>query len=238
MSISVAADERTGVAEAVVRRAAPARARADRARRAERRGARRLGLGQRGGGPRRGRGPRRAGDRLLLDRHRRLDRRQQGARASARRSAPTPRPPAARAGGTTRTCWRCRCARTSEALLEEILDALVRGHAERRRGRRGEHPPRGRDRLAERVPSSPWRSQTGAGPSARKRERPSRRPLRPTAAKLPGTSSGGHSVLDPVRVRARPSRPRSTLAPSTGRPRRFTVTLTVGVRLVAFGGGS
>ena len=47
---------------------------------------------------------------MLLDRYRRVDRRQQGARASEPRCARTPRRRAARAAGTTRTCSRCRCA--------------------------------------------------------------------------------------------------------------------------------
>ena len=37
---------------------------------------------------------------------------------------------------------------TSEALLEEILDAWFAGRAERRPRRRGERPPRGRDHLS------------------------------------------------------------------------------------------
>ena len=84
MRISVAADERTGVADAVVEEL-------------RRRGheplphgalnderARRLGLGLGGRRARRGRGPRRSGRRVLLDRHRRLDRREQGGRRPRR----------------------------------------------------------------------------------------------------------------------------------------------------------
>ncbi len=54
---------------------------------------------------------RRRGDRCrdVLDRHRGLDRREQGARDPRRRSAPTGRPPRVRAGGTTPTCWRWAC---------------------------------------------------------------------------------------------------------------------------------
>ena len=47
---------------------------------------------------------------VLLDGHRRLDRRQQGAPGSGPRCAPTPRPPAAPAAGTTPTCWPSACA--------------------------------------------------------------------------------------------------------------------------------
>ena len=65
--------------------------------------------------------------RVLLDRHRRLDRRQQGARSAGgavrrrrdRRAAP--------AGGTTPTCWRCPCGPPARALLAEILDAWFEG---------------------------------------------------------------------------------------------------------------
>ena len=92
------------------RAAARPRPRARAARRARRGRARRLGVGLGGRGPRRRRRPRRAGRRVLLDRHRRLDRRQQGRTASARRCAPTPRPPPAPAAGTTPTCSRSRCA--------------------------------------------------------------------------------------------------------------------------------
>ena len=42
---------------------------------------------------------------VLLDRHRRVDRGQQGARACAPRCAPTPPPRPARGSGTTPTCW-------------------------------------------------------------------------------------------------------------------------------------
>ena len=82
----------------------------------------RLGLGVRARRARRGRGRGRAGHRVLLDGHRRLDRREQGRRACAPRSARTPRPRAARARGTTRTCSRSACAPPPQPVLEEILD--------------------------------------------------------------------------------------------------------------------
>ena len=233
MRISVAADERTGVADAVVAELEPARPRAARARRARRRGARRLGLGQRGGRPRRGRRPRRAGHRLLLDRHRRLDRREQGDRRSARRCAATPRRPAARASGTTRTCWRCRCARPARRCSRRSSTRWFEGAPSGDDGRRGEHPPRGRDRLAGRRcsgrrRSSPARSGRTSSGRAAGSSTPSRRTCparRASASRLPARA-GSSSPR---------SRPRSTLAPATARPRRFTVTFTFGVRLVAFG---
>ena len=129
------------------RGAPPARARAAPARRARRRRARRLGLGLRGRRPRRGRGPRRPGRGLLLDRHRRVDRREQGRAASAPRSA--------RDAETARGARRWNDANvlalslrtTSPALLEEILDGWFERRPERGRRRRGERPPRRRDRL-------------------------------------------------------------------------------------------
>ena len=109
--IAVAADERVGRRRGGPRGASQARPRADPARRPRRRRARRLGLGERGGRPRRRRGPRRAGDRLLLDRHRRLDRRQQGRRGPRRPLPRRRRPPTARGSGTTPTPSRSACGR-------------------------------------------------------------------------------------------------------------------------------
>ena len=105
-----AADERVGIAEAIVEELRRRGHEPIAARRAQRRRARRLGLGERGRRPGRRRGPRRAGDRLLLDRHRRLDRRQQGAGRPGRPLRRRRRPPPARAGGTTPTCSRSACA--------------------------------------------------------------------------------------------------------------------------------
>ena len=159
------------------------------ARRPRRRRARRLGLGQRGRRPRRRRGPRRAGGRLLLDRHRRLDRRQQGRRGSAPRSAATPRRPRAPATGTTPTRWRSACASTSEAELGEILDAWFARRAERR----GRRP---RQRRAPRRDRGPMRRGPGdaAGPPAAARRRP-----RPRS---PSSSHGLDLVAAPLRATA------------------------------------
>jgi hypothetical protein len=55
------------------------------------------------------------------------------------------------------------------------------------------------------------------------------------AAKLPGTPSFGLTVARPRRLVVAREPATLTLAPPTGRPRRFTVTFTFGVRLVAFG---
>ena len=90
-------------------------------------GGRGVGGGERRRGAPRGRGRLRAGGGVLLVGHRRVDRRQQGARARAPRCAPTPRPPGWRASTTTPTCWPCRCgprarrwaARSCEAFLAE-----------------------------------------------------------------------------------------------------------------------
>ena len=122
MRISVAADERTGVADQVVGRDPPARARSDRARRAGRRRAPRLGLGQRGRRARRRRRPGRAGHRLLLDRHGRVDSRQQGRRSpggAVRRRGNGPR--SAKWNDANVLALSLRI--TSEPVLDEILDA-------------------------------------------------------------------------------------------------------------------
>ena len=127
MRIAVAADERTGVAEAVAEGLRERGHEVAAARRAVRGRARRLGLGERGGRPRRRRGPRRPGRGVLLDRHRSVDRGEQGARACAPRCAGTPSPPTARADGTTPTCSRCRCAPPARRSSTEILDAWFAG---------------------------------------------------------------------------------------------------------------
>ena len=105
------------------RAAARPRPRAAPARRARRGRARRLGVGVRGRRPRRRRRPRRPGRRVLLDRHRRVDRRQQGRRAYARRCAATPRRPRARASWNDANVLALSLRTTSEAVLAEILDA-------------------------------------------------------------------------------------------------------------------
>ena len=48
-------------------------------------------------------------------------------RGSERRLRSTPRPRTARASGTTRTCSRCRCARRAGGASSEILDAWFSG---------------------------------------------------------------------------------------------------------------
>ena len=104
----------------------------------------RLGLGQRGGRARRRRGPRRSGRRLLLDRHRSIDRSQQGRRAGRRTLRDAETASGAR-DGTTPTCSRCRSGRPRRPPRGDPR-RLVRGRAERRPRGPGQHRPRRRHR--------------------------------------------------------------------------------------------
>ena len=99
-------------------------------------------------------GRRRPRDRVVLDGHRRVDRRQQGRRRPGRLCAPTPRPPAAPGAGTTPTCWPCGLRLTSEAL----------GRRDRRR-LPGDRPRRHRDRRTS--PASPDRPRRRPSVSCR-----------------------------------------------------------------------
>ena len=74
-----------------------------------------------GGGGRPGRSRRG----VLLDRHRRVDRGEQGGAACAPRSARTPRRHAARAGGTTRTSSRSACGSPRGTVADEVVDAFL-----------------------------------------------------------------------------------------------------------------
>ena len=157
----MAADERTGVADAVVeelrrRGHEPVLHGA-----LERRRARRLGLGERGRGARRGRGPRRPGNRLLLDRHRRLDRRQQGRRASAPPCARDAETAARRAALERRQRARPVAAHHEPGAARARSSTAGSRAGPARRGRRGERPPPRRDLASLRGP--PPRVPPGSG---------------------------------------------------------------------------
>ena len=126
MRISVAADERTGVADTLVeelrRRGHEPIAHGA----LEPRRARRLGMGERGGGARRGRGPRRPGDRRLLDGDRLLDRGEQGSWHPGGASLDAETAEGARRWNDANVL-ALSLRVTSEAVLSEILDAWFAG---------------------------------------------------------------------------------------------------------------
>ena len=190
MRIAVAADERTGVADAVVE---ALRARGHElplhgALSAGR--ARRLGVGLRGRRARRRRGPRRPGRRVLLDRAPARRSRPTRCAASAPRCAPTrPRRPAP-AAGTTPTCSPSPCAHRRPPLLDEILDAWFDGRPVARR--RTTRPTSAH--LAEiEAPAERIRAAAASRPARSARPRPSSRSaisprLRRSRSTWPSTS--------------------------------------------------
>jgi ribose 5-phosphate isomerase B len=141
MKIAVAADERTGIADALAEELRkrghdpiPHGALNDDERDD-------LGVGERSRGARRRRGSGRSGDRVLLDRHRRFDRRQQGAGLPCRALRATPRRPTARASWNDANVLALSLRTTSE-------DALARSST---RGSRRAVVRRGRRRLTNRA---------------------------------------------------------------------------------------
>ena len=189
MRISVAADERTGVAEAVVEEL-------------RRRGHEPLVHGAlttasatTGPGPARpppATWPRAAPSRPSSAAGRAPARRSRRTRcrASAPRSATTPRPRAARASWNDANVLALSLRTHQRGAAERDPRRLVRGARRATNARRrGEHPPRRRDRASAGRRSRAGRAGLASSGRVDGRERPRRRCSRAIAAKVPGTPS-------------------------------------------------
>ena len=163
---------------------------------------------------------------LLLDGHGRIDRGEQGAGRPRRAVRGRRRPPTARAAGTTPTCWPCPCAPPARRSSSEILDAWFAGAAQRRARRRGEHPPRRRDRVGRRARRGPAPGDRLPGPPSRSTLRRPRHPGAPAARRArPGRWLGRSSRRGDARSsgacgaggRQSASGPRSSVKPGPSR---------------------
>ena len=128
MRVSVSADELTGVAGGLLVAARASRARDAAPRGASRGRAPRLGVGVRSGRTRCRRRSRPAGDRVLLDRHRSIDRRKQG-RRRARGAVPGRSDCCGGARWNDANVLALSLRATSEAELGEILRRWFAGEA-------------------------------------------------------------------------------------------------------------